>query len=39
MLTIKGVSRRYGGKLAVDDVSVEVPRGSFVGVVGRSTTC
>ena len=36
MLTIKGVSRRFGGKLAVDDVSLEIAPGSFVGVVGRS---
>ncbi len=36
MLTIKGVSRRFGGKLAVDDISLEIPSGSFVGVVGRS---
>ncbi len=36
MLIIKGVSRRFGGKLAVDDVSLEIEPGSFVGVVGRS---
>lgn len=36
MLTIKSVSRRFGGKVAVDDVSLEIPSGSFVGVVGRS---
>ena len=36
MLIIKGVSRRYGTHRAVDDVSLEIPPGSFVGVVGRS---
>ncbi len=36
MLIIKGVSRRFGGKLAVDDVSLAIEPGSFVGVVGRS---
>ena len=36
MLIIKGVSRRFGGKLAVENVSLEVRPGSFVGVVGRS---
>ena len=36
MLIIKGVSRRFGSKTAVDDVSLDIPQGSFVGVVGRS---
>lgn len=36
MLIIKGVSRRFGSKLALDKVSLEIPPGSFVGVVGRS---
>ena len=36
MLEIKGVSCRFGAKLAVDDVSLGVEPGSFVGVVGRS---
>ncbi len=36
MLIIKGVSRRFGSKLAVENVSLEVRPGSFVGVVGRS---
>ncbi|MGI3899585.1 MAG: phosphonate ABC transporter ATP-binding protein [Janthinobacterium lividum] len=36
MLIIKDVSRRFGSKLAVEGVSLEIPPGSFVGVVGRS---
>ncbi|MFC7736675.1 phosphonate ABC transporter ATP-binding protein [Roseomonas sp. GCM10028921] len=36
MLTIEGLTRRYNGRIAVDDVCLEVPRGSFVGVIGRS---
>ena len=36
MLIIKGVSRRFGGKLAVENVSLAIEPGSFVGVVGRS---
>ncbi len=36
MLTMKSVSRRYGAKLAVDDVSLAIRPGSFVGIVGRS---
>ncbi|RYC31882.1 ATP-binding cassette domain-containing protein [Lichenibacterium minor] len=36
MLIIKGVSRRYGNKVAVEDMSIEIEAGSFVGVVGRS---
>ena len=36
MLILEGVSRRFGTKLAVDQVSLEIRPGSFVGVVGRS---
>jgi phosphonate transport system ATP-binding protein len=36
MLTIEGLSRRFGSTLAVDNVSLSLPRGSFVGVIGRS---
>ncbi|MBB5694120.1 phosphonate ABC transporter ATP-binding protein [Muricoccus pecuniae] len=36
MLIIEGLTRRYNGRIAVDDVCLEVPRGSFVGVIGRS---
>ena len=36
MLVIEGVGRRFGSKRAVSDVSFEVQRGSFVGIIGRS---
>ncbi|MCA0401831.1 MAG: phosphonate ABC transporter ATP-binding protein [Proteobacteria bacterium] len=36
MLEIRNLTRRFGDKNAVDDVSLTVERGSFVGVIGRS---
>ena len=36
MLTIDGITRRFGAKTAVSDVSLEVGRGAFVGIIGRS---
>ena len=36
MLIIEGLTRRYGERIAVDDLCLEVPRGAFVGVIGRS---
>ena len=36
MLVIEGLTRRYGERVAVDDLCLEVPRGAFVGVIGRS---
>jgi len=36
MLVIEGLSRRFGDKLAVSDVSLTIPNGEFVGVIGRS---
>jgi phosphonate transport system ATP-binding protein len=36
MLEIINVSRTFGTKKAVDDVSLRIDRGSFVGVIGRS---
>src|SRR4028119_1332936 len=36
MLVIEGLSRRYSGRVAVDDVSVAIGRGEFVGIIGRS---
>ena len=36
MLSIEGLSRRYGSKTAVDNVSLNIETGRFVGVIGRS---
>ena len=36
MLAIENLSRRYGSKLAVDNVSLQIEPGRFIGVIGRS---
>jgi len=36
MLLVDHLSRSFGAKTAVDDVSLEVSRGAFVGIIGRS---
>ncbi|HWA20418.1 MAG TPA: phosphonate ABC transporter ATP-binding protein [Devosia sp.] len=36
MLTISNVSRRFGTKLAVEAVDIEIPEGQMVGIIGRS---
>src|SRR5690606_21621571 len=36
MLKMSAVSRRFGDKLAVDGVNLELPQGQMVGVIGRS---
>ena len=36
MLKIASVSRRFGTKLAVSDVTIEIPQGQMVGIIGRS---
>lgn len=36
MLVIDKVTKRYGGKAAVDNASLEIPHGQFVGVIGSS---
>jgi len=36
MLIIEGLTRRFGDRVAVDDICLEVPQGAFVGVIGRS---
>ena len=33
-LTLRGVTKRFGPTLAVDALDLEVPRGSFYGLVG-----
>jgi phosphonate transport system ATP-binding protein len=35
-LRIDGLTRRFGDKLAVDAVSLEVPAGQMLGIIGRS---
>lgn len=36
MLRIEGLSRRFGSKTAVDNVSLSIDNGAFIGVIGRS---
>ena len=36
MLVVENLTRRFGTKAAVDDVSLTVEHGAFVGVIGRS---
>ena len=36
MLVIDGVSKTFGTTRAVDGVSLQIPPGQFVGVIGRS---
>jgi phosphonate transport system ATP-binding protein len=36
MLELQGVTRRFGAVTAVDGVTLAVPRGQMVGVIGRS---
>ncbi|WP_421988643.1 phosphonate ABC transporter ATP-binding protein [Roseococcus sp.] len=36
MLEIEGLTRRFGDKAAVDGVSLRIPAGQMVGVIGRS---
>src|SRR6202171_6030187 len=35
-IEIRGVTRRYGAKTALDDVSLTVPRGAVFGLVGEN---
>lgn len=36
MLRISGLTRRYGERLAAQDITLDVVPGSFVGIIGRS---
>ena len=36
MLKFVNVTRRFGDKAAVSDISLEIPSGQMVGVIGRS---
>lgn len=36
MFELRKVTRRFGGKIAVNEVSLTIPQGQMVGVIGRS---
>lgn len=36
MLRIEGLTKRFGDKPAVDNVSLSIPKGEMVGIIGRS---
>lgn len=36
MFELKNVTRRFGKKLAVDAVTLDIPQGQMVGIIGRS---
>ena len=36
MFELKDVTRKFGNKLAVDSVTLDIPQGQMVGVIGRS---
>ncbi len=36
MLRLEGVTKRFGGKTAVNDISLNVPAGQMLGVIGQS---
>jgi phosphonate transport system ATP-binding protein len=36
MLELRGVTRQFGDKRAVDEVTLTIRKGSFVGIIGRS---
>ena len=35
-LHLRGLTRRFGDKVAVDHVSADIPAGQMVGIIGRS---
>ncbi|QJT07941.1 phosphonate ABC transporter ATP-binding protein [Oceanidesulfovibrio marinus] len=36
MLEIQGLSKRFGDVVAVNDVSLSIPKGQFIGIIGSS---
>ena len=38
-LRLEGLTRRFGGVTAVDNVSVSIPKGEIVGLVGLGLIC
>ncbi len=35
LISVKGVSKRFGGRLVLNNVSLEIPEGSRIGVIGK----
>ena len=36
MIELKGISKKYGGKKALQDVTLSIPRGKVIGLVGEN---
>jgi phosphonate transport system ATP-binding protein len=36
MLRISGLSRKFGEKFAAQDITLDIPTGAFIGIIGRS---
>ena len=36
MFELKNVTRQFGKKIAVDSVTLDIPQGQMVGIIGRS---
>jgi phosphonate transport system ATP-binding protein len=36
MFELRDVTRKFGNKLAVDSVTLNIPQGQMVGIIGRS---
>src|SRR6476661_4514470 len=36
MFELRNVTRKFGSKLAVDSVTLDIPQGQMVGIIGRS---
>ncbi len=34
MITVRNVTKRYGGATVLDDVSCEIPRGGITSIIG-----
>lgn len=36
MITIKNVSKKYGEKIVLNNINIEIEEGEVVGVIGRN---